>query len=820
MPSVDSHSVDVEEGGSSDADSVRSSRPWYGRVPAVMLLAIGIGGLAFGGVTGTLVTLGATGGFSSIGKDKDKDHGGDGPGQGALPPLPKGAVSLQDVYNKIRTGVVREHDWEVKWRNCPSNNFNQPCATADAPGPKLHGVRSKVITINDQTPGPKVVANLGDTIRIKVRNLMNDAITVHFHGITQFGTPYMDGTPWQNCNIPAGSTFTYEFIAHPAGSAFYHSHVVTQHESGLSGGVIIHDPKDPHKDMIDGSDHLALFKDWWSVPGQNLYYFWQQNSIGGCLTFGNPSMVGGFNPARYWSKAANASTFWAVMGDALLFEGLLVNGKGVYDYSKTQMTAKVNGLTASQQRCPGQFETAPKCEWCYTPGVNGSKKCETSSTNSLCGEPEVFEVEPGKTSKIRLVSDAQLYMLQVCIDHHDMTILRTDMMPVKPWTTKCIILSPGERYDVAVLANQQPGDYMIRFITLEYGAFLESLPFLANCKGSPSENCSVANNVKGTWGNHDPGLPHQAFALLRYKGAPLSVPKGPDYPDYWMSAKTMGCSSDPVRRAPLRCHKITELSGIPETLGSYYPVEARPADYVNAAKLAPTVQFSAQVSFLPDEVPRLQNKALLSRMQIYPESRGFPFMWTDSPTGWQADTPIAFVAPERPTLSLNSKDREAIYLSRNVWREPNLSNAGELYPNYPQGWSRITSGTNAISVKYGDVVRIFMNATLPFGAGAAMPHPMHLHGHKLAVLAVGQWHEPYDPAKLNTENPVYKDVVPIYSDSWMVVQFVASNPGVWFFHCHVNIHLNSGMGMIIDSGGELEDFRKTPTAANMCAAGQ
>lgn len=37
-------------------------------------------------------------------------------------------------------------------------------------------------------------------------------------------------------------------------------------------------------------------------------------------------------------------------------------------------------------------------------------------------------------------------------------------------------------------------------------------------------------------------------------------------------------------------------------------------------------------------------------------------------------------------------------------------------------------------------VRIFMNATIPFGAGAAMPHPMHLHGHKVRPCAPGHGH--------------------------------------------------------------------------------
>jgi len=42
----------------------------------------------------------------------------------------------------------------------------------------------------------------------------------------------------------AGGFFNYEFYAHPVGTTFYHSHVSTQHEAGLSGLVHVRDPKD------------------------------------------------------------------------------------------------------------------------------------------------------------------------------------------------------------------------------------------------------------------------------------------------------------------------------------------------------------------------------------------------------------------------------------------------------------------------------------------------------------------------------------------------------------------------------------------------
>jgi laccase len=49
------------------------------------------------------------------------------------------------------------------------------------------------IVINDEIPGPEIRAKLGDTIRVNVMNLLHEPTTMHFHGITQFRTPFMDG---------------------------------------------------------------------------------------------------------------------------------------------------------------------------------------------------------------------------------------------------------------------------------------------------------------------------------------------------------------------------------------------------------------------------------------------------------------------------------------------------------------------------------------------------------------------------------------------------------------------------------------------------
>jgi multicopper oxidase len=71
-----------------------------------------------------------------------------------------------------------------------------------------------------------------------------------------------------------------------------------------------------------------------------------------------------------------------------------------------------------------------------------------------------------------------------------------------------------------------------------------------------------------------------------------------------------------------------------------------------------------------------------------------------------------------------------------------------------------------------------------------MDHPFHLHGHYFRVLG--------KPESLNLIDPVEKDSINIPAKSTMVVQWVTTNPGHWFFHCHIEWHLATGMARVIE----------------------
>jgi FtsP/CotA-like multicopper oxidase with cupredoxin domain len=103
------------------------------------------------------------------------------------------------------------------------------------------GVTYAAWTYNGTVPGPVLRATEGDIFRVNFHNRGAHPHTIHFHGIHPAG---MDGVFE---TIAPGSSFKYEFEAHPYGMHLYHCHAtpLKKHiEKGLYGALII-DPPEP-----------------------------------------------------------------------------------------------------------------------------------------------------------------------------------------------------------------------------------------------------------------------------------------------------------------------------------------------------------------------------------------------------------------------------------------------------------------------------------------------------------------------------------------------------------------------------------------------
>ncbi|XP_076079980.1 uncharacterized protein LOC143050746 [Mytilus galloprovincialis] len=98
-----------------------------------------------------------------------------------------------------------------------------------------------LITANGTMPGPSIFIYQNQTITVIVNNLLiNEAVTIHWHGIDQLKHPAMDGVAFvSQCPIMPGQSFNYTFQPRFGGSYWYHSHVGNQRDMGLYGAFIV-----------------------------------------------------------------------------------------------------------------------------------------------------------------------------------------------------------------------------------------------------------------------------------------------------------------------------------------------------------------------------------------------------------------------------------------------------------------------------------------------------------------------------------------------------------------------------------------------------
>lgn len=109
-------------------------------------------------------------------------------------------------------------------------------------------------------------------------------------------------------------------------------------------------------------------------------------------------------------------------------------------------------------------------------------------------------------------------------------------------------------------------------------------------------------------------------------------------------------------------------------------------------------------------------------------------------------------------------------------------------------------------------------------------HPIHLHGNSFHVLssyrAEGRdgWgsYNPYESeprSAINLANPVVKDTVSVPRRGYVVLRLRADNPGLWMLHCHMLVHMGTGMvaGLHIGGPGDVDHVQGIDkSAAGLC----
>ncbi|KAJ3062675.1 laccase, multicopper oxidase, benzenediol:oxygen oxidorectuctase, partial [Rhizoclosmatium hyalinum] len=121
------------------------------------------------------------------------------------------------------------------------------------------GFAMDMMLANGQIDYP-IVVNRGDTVVVTVFNNLNVSTAIHWHGMFQKGTPWMDGAAMvTQCPIQPGDIYVYEFkVGNQVGTYWWHAHFKSQYINGLRGPFIIKDPRDPYLRQYDYDITMTL----------------------------------------------------------------------------------------------------------------------------------------------------------------------------------------------------------------------------------------------------------------------------------------------------------------------------------------------------------------------------------------------------------------------------------------------------------------------------------------------------------------------------------------------------------------------------------
>ncbi|MBA0571403.1 hypothetical protein Golob_004980 [Gossypium lobatum] len=140
------------------------------------------------------------------------------------------------------------------------------------------------------------------------------------------------------------------------------------------------------------------------------------------------------------------------------------------------------------------------------------------------------------------------------------------------------------------------------------------------------------------------------------------------------------------------------------------------------------------------------------------------------------------------------------------------------YTGTPPSVVQTMNGTKVYRLAYNSTVQLVIQGNTII---APESHPTHLHGSNFFVVGrgVGNFDPEKDPLKFNLVDPVERNTVSVPTAGWTAIRFRADNPGVWFFHCHLEVHTTWGLKMafLVENGkGPNESIEPPPTDLPKC----
>lgn len=289
------------------------------------------------------------------------------------------------------------------------------------------------IGINGQIPGPTLIVHEGQEVQIRVINkLTSEGITIHWHGMHQKRSPWMDGVGLISQGpITPGAHFDYIFKAEPHGTHWYHSHTGAQRTDGLYGALIVKERPPNQLNLMEYT------KDW------------------GCELRDEPAEH--TLSLLDWQSESSLNLFVRIHSTLGYFPDIGVGTVPTQQDSLYLRTHSADGI-----------EVGPVPYWSGL--INGQGRHDDNTFSIL----STFEVEAGRSYRFRLIGAQSLYAYKFSIDDHQLHLIASDGQFIEGETVDYIIIHTGERYDFILRAKkdvgEKEGNYWIRAETLEVDA--------------------------------------------------------------------------------------------------------------------------------------------------------------------------------------------------------------------------------------------------------------------------------------------------------------------------------------------------------------
>ncbi|KAJ3321863.1 ferroxidase fet3 [Blyttiomyces sp. JEL0837] len=609
------------------------------------------------------------------------------------------------------------------------------------------GINRTSVGVNGK-PGHETTidVNMGDRVIVNVTNNINTATSIHFHGLFQKGSTDMDGAAGTTqCPILPGRSYIYDFtITGQEGTYWWHAHSGVLYADGLRGPFIIRGPTDSK--LTYDAEYIVQLSDWYHDQSDALLKW-------------------------YLSKDTNPD------GNEPVFQSGLINGRGQFNCTVLDSAA---GTTESVGGGGGRYGTKAVLNKRHSRmsfarmNVSGRKsqsflwqkskekdKLVLKDTSCVWLPPASFSVTSGKVYRLRLINNAAFAGFVFSIDGHRLTVVEVDGVYVVPHTVDTIPINIGQRYSVLVTANQPIQDYWMR-AELRVGAPWTSA---ANPPGLITTVRSLLsydkkNATAKTTGNR---YQYNRTRLVMLQDTNLH----PIYP------KT------PPPLTPTDLNLMADFEFMMRTSDTYQKayLELRPYGTPRGTPLNP-----------PATIPDVKNGHHHKRQLLFKNETKTIVAGEDN----QQDTwGESYVSPTLATLYSLTYEKKSVK---------------DLPPT-----------SNVLPLKKNQVVQIVIVNDDPG------EHPFHLHGYTFWVLGSGTAKSLAEvPTKFSDPNPLRRDVVTVppcpYDDNgclvagkdgdgedqfgYVVIRFVADNPGVFPFHCHIEWHIAAGLVATVVVGAE------------------